>query len=554
MRITLSHDRSQLILTFKYDPFIIGKVKELPSRWYDKDTKTWRMQSTHVKAALTHLVPLGFWAHNEVKECERVLDEKAMWKRTLMERAGEWYKGSLPLYEFQKAGALFLEYNSASLLGDEPGLGKTIQTIAALQTKCKRVLVVCPASLKYNWQEEIEKWSDLTTRVIDGTAQKRKSLWSLQEAIPYTIANYELIWRDWEQVKSIPWDAIVCDEAQKIANPDTKITKAVKGLSKLFPKAKRIALTGTPVSNTPIDIWSIVDWLVPRYLGHYGHFRNEYCITDDESGRVVGYRHLERLNTLLDPIMLRRRKEEVLDDFPKKTLQNIRFALSGEEEKIYSGILKSVTEEVLPYLENIDTRSLNLIPVKMLRLKQVTGHPALLGEKFEGDSSKLALLKEMLGPIVASGQKAIIFTQFAQMAQILFWELKNLQPLRIAGDVSAEDRQSRVNSFQDDPSKKVIIMTEAGAAGLNLQAASYVFHYDSPWSIAKLEQREGRAHRIGQEKPVTVYNLIAKNTIDEYVLKVLSRKNKISLDILGDEERLIDAGLSEDDIKSILRM
>lgn len=555
MRITLSHDRSQLILTFRYDPAIIAKVKELPSRWYDKDTKTWRIQSTHVKAALAHLVPLGFWAHGEVKDCEREIDEKAMWKRTLIERAGEWYKGSLPLYEFQKIGALFLEYNKASLLGDEPGLGKTLQTIAALQTKCKRVLVVCPASLKYNWQEEIFKWSGLDSSVIDGKASSRAEQWSFS-SFKHTIANYELIWRDWDLVKEIQWDAIVCDEAQKISNPETKITKAIKGLSKLWPEAKRIALTGTPVSNTPVDIWSIVDWLVPRYLGHYGHFRNEYCVVDDESGRVVGYRHLERLNTLLDPIMLRRRKEEVLHDFPKKTLQNIRFALSSEEEKIYAGVLKFVTEEIRPYLSGIDTRSLNLIPVKMLRLKQVTGHPALLGEKFEGDSSKLSLLKELLEPIVAAGHKAIIFTQFAEMAKILRESLSECgyDPLIISGEVSSEDRQKRVNLFQENQSHKVIIMTEAGGQGLNLQAASYVFHYDSPWSIAKLEQREGRAHRIGQEKPVTVYNLIARNTIDEYVLKVLARKNKLSLDILGDEERLESAGLSEEDIKSILRI
>jgi SNF2 family DNA or RNA helicase len=169
-------------------------------------------------------------------------------------------------------------------------------------------------------------------------------------------------------------------------------------------------------------------------------------------------------------------------------------------------------------------------------------------------ASKLDVLKDLLKPIIASGEKAIIFTQFAQMLHILATELEEFRPLTIYGDVDNLDRMERVKEFNDDPKGRVIIMTEAGAYGLNMQSASYVIHYDAPWSVAKLEQREGRAHRIGQKKSVTVYNLIAKKTIDEYVLKVLHAKQKISAKILGDVERMESGGMSLEDINNILRL
>ena len=566
MRINLSNDRATLILTFQYSPAVVSQVKEMgvPRVW-DAKRKRWLSPAAHADVSVPYLLRLGFTASLDVIRAQKYVEEKKLWLRWAKDHP-EGYKGSLPLYEFQKVGALFLGYNPASLLGDEPGLGKTLQTIAALKDN-SRILILCPASLKYNWHEEIKKWRpnpSCDPIVIDGNQKSRLLDWKASTALKYTIANYELLLRDWDAIKAVQWDAIVCDEAQRMANPEAKTTKAVKILSKYHPNAKRIALTGTPISNKAEDIWSIVDWLSPDFLGNYWQFKYEYCVfgtKEDEQGnevddysRVVGYKDLDKLCALLEPIMLRRRKEEVLTDFPAKTVQNVKFDLSEEEGKIYDRIRRLVVDEIREYLDGIDTRSLALLPVKMLRLKQVTDHPALIGEAFQGDSSKLKVLKELLEPVIANGDKAIIFTQFAEMAKILNRAFIDLDPLLISGSVPTEDRQRYVNAFNSDPVHKIIIMTEAGSAGLNLQAASYVFHYDAPWSIAKLEQREGRAHRIGQTKPVTVYNLIARGTIDEYVLKVLKTKNLLSLEVLGDEERLEKAGLSEEDIKSILRM
>ena len=267
--------------------------------------------------------------------------------------------------------------------------------------------------------------------------------------------------------------------------------------------------------------------------------------------RVIGYKNLDELAQKIERITLRRTKEEVLKDFPPKTINNVVFDLTKDEKKLYKEIQQLLTAEIKELL--VDERTLGIIPVKMLRLKQVTNHYSLVtGQKMF--CTKLITLKDLLMPVIKSGEKAIIFTQFAEMAKILYAELGDYLPLMIYGDVDSEDRQIAVKKFNEDPKRQVIIMTEAGAYGLNLQAASFVFHYDMPWSVAKLMQREDRAHRIGQTKPVTVYNLIARNTIDEYVASVLNRKNKTSVKILQDQERLEESGLSTEDIMNILRI
>jgi SNF2 family DNA or RNA helicase len=318
---------------------------------------------------------------------------------------------------------------------------------------------------------------------------------------------------------------------------------------------KRIALTGTPISNSPMDIFGIMNWLVPGYLGTLSQFKKKYCEEADSGwgySKITGFRNLEILREKVGRFMLRRTKEEVFKDFPPKVVENIVFSLSDTERVMYNLIKEEVINEIRK-LGDLDTRTLNIIPVKMLRLKQCTGHTELVGAD-RGESSKLDALKALLEPIIASGEKAIVFTQFSSMLHIIKRELEKYNPFVIYGDVDSEDRMKRVQEFNNKEGGAVIIMTEAGAYGLNMQSASYVFHYDAPWSIAKLQQREDRAHRIGQNKSVTIYNLIAKNTIDEYVMKVLHKKQVVSVDILNDAERLEDQGLSREDINEILRL
>lgn len=541
-----------LTLKFAYQPHLVAVVKNITGRKFDPNYKRWLVPVDHVEEVLGKLLPLGFTISGEVKNLRSHIQahyDKLNFVRT----HPELYTGSLPLYDFQKCGAVWLKESPSALLADVPGLGKTIQTISALEGM-QNVLILAPASLKYGWKEEIIKWTpeigpgSVNINVIDGKPEERARQWksySANVSPTWTIANYELLLRDFEAICQVPWDVIVCDEATRISNP---VAKTVKLLKQIKAK-KRIALTGTPISNTPVDIWSIIDWIRPGYLGNFTQFKDNYTMLDGW-GSVVGYKDLDDLGAKIAPLMLRRTKDEVLTDFPPKVIEDVVFDLSDEEKKVYNGIKKQVLYEIQEYLDKIDTRSLGIIPVKMLRLKQVTGHLQLVGEK--GESTKLATLKEMLGPIIASGEKVIIFTQFAEMAKLLQKEFIN--SYLIYGDIPSEERQRMVTSFNQPLSPEIMIMTEAGAYGLNLQAASYVFHYDAPWSIAKLMQREDRAHRIGQTKPVTVYNLIAKNTIDEYVAKVLYKKQNISVDILQDVERLEAAGIGEEDIKNILRI
>lgn len=554
MKISLEDNR--LVLTFKYDSRIAAAIKALPGRTFRPRFKQWVVPIDHLQAVIDTLVPLGFVADPQVFKASETLKAKHAELDTIRNRP-EMYTGKLPLYDFQRVGAMFMRASDGTLLADVPGLGKTIQTIAALETETGPFLVLCPSSLKYGWQAEIKKWEpNASVRVVEGKPNDREYIWKYAAIgkIKYIIANYELLVRDLPLMQGVPWRAIVCDEATRISNPKAKSVKALKQVRAL----KRIALTGTPVSNTPVDLWSIVDWIRPGYLGTFPQFQDKYVL-QDWFGGVAGYINLDDLSSKIAPLMLRRTKEEVFKDFPPKTIEKVVFDLSVDERRIYEGVRKLLLDEIEKYLTEIDTRTLPIIPVKMLRLKQATGHCALLGggEENQVPSSKLAALQDLIEPIVASGEKAIIFTQFSTMAKIIQSELDKHgfgTPSLIYGDVSSQDRQKIVEEFNSDPNKRVLVMTEAGAYGLNIQAASYVIHYDAPWSVAKLMQREDRAHRIGQTKPVTVYNLIAKDTIDEYVAEVLHKKHKVSQDILQDADRLDEAGLDEVDIRRILRM
>ncbi len=552
---------NSLLVTFKYHPRLLNVIREVDGRFFNKEKRRWEVPVENVVECWDALKDHGFIADNEVLalyqkravELERIADIK---------RVSAPYLGKLPLYDFQKTGAAFLRELPAALLADVPGLGKTLQTAAAFEDSDEQVLIFVPASLKFNWKDELLKWlPNDRTLVIHGTKKERIEQWVYaNKGMPrgngrqypkWVIANYELILHDFSQIaqRDREWGAIVCDEADRIANPFAKTTKALK----MIRSNKRIALTGTPVSNTPEDLFSIIDWLYPRFLGSFSQFQKKYCKLHPEWNRVIGYQNLDILRERVDPIMLRRLKEDVLKDFPPKTVEYVKFDISKDERKLYEDVKKMILEEIRKEAQ-FNTNTLGIVPVKMLRLKQCTDHPMLLGSVAE--SSKLQVLRDMLDPIIKSGEKAIIFTQFAQMAEILAEALRYFpqmqSPMLITGNVDARKRKEIVDEFNGSSDRHILIMTEAGTYGLNLQSATYVFHYDAPWSVAKIEQREGRAHRVGQDKPVSVYHLVANRSIDEYVLKVLSGKRQMSNKLLGDEQEEVSATMTMEDIEEIL--
>lgn len=560
MEISVDVKTNRLMIRFAYDARVVDAVRSLPGRGFDKSQKCWYVSALHGEAGIAPLIRRGFTLTPRAAAYLGELTREE--ERIRLRLEAQSIVADDTLYPYQRAGAEFLRLRRNALLADSPGLGKTLQVIRAVNGdgkngkidltsitwKRKGVLVLCPASLKYSWKQELEKWAPHdTVAVVDGDKHDRKVAWSA--AAKWTIANYELLLHDYEQVSAEDWHVIVADEAQRISNPKAKSVGALKSLSSY----KRIALTGTPISNAPDELWSIVDWLEPGFLGPFTVFLEQYT-TVDHFGNVIGFRNLDALRAITAKLILRRTKEEVLTELPPKTIVTVPVKLHDWERHAYTKVRDELAADIRHLLgDGVDPKTLALLPVKMLRLKQATDSLKLLGDWEHG--AKFEALMDVVLPAVAAGEQVIVFTQFATMANHIVAALRERQVATgaVVGDMSALERAADVQAFQEGR-YKAMVMTEAGAYGLNLQAASVIVHYDLPWSVAKLEQREGRAHRLGQTKPVTVYELIASGTIDEYVSKTLRKKHRVANEVLGDADRLEAAGIGIEEIKEILRI
>ena len=336
------------------------------------------------------------------------------------------------------------------------------------------------------------------------------------------------------------FDIICADECTRVSNPKAKMTKAIFKI-----KAKnRIAMTGTPINNSVQDLWAPMNFINPGEGGSWWSFRERYLITDFWNA-VVSYKNLNEIKTKLQRIMIRRTKVEVLKELPPKLCEDIFFNLSSSEQKYYN----TIKEEMIVEIMGNKVTAENAL-TKMIRLKQMTGSIELLGG--EKKSSKIDALKELLKDITSNG-KVIVFTQFAKLARILERELSGYNPLVISGEVKNNLRQGIIDDFNNKEEHKILIMTEAGAYGLNVQSANYVIHVDLSWSISKMIQREDRAHRVGQKKNVTVYTLMARHTIDEYIRSVVWKKKQMSDFLVDNRDEVRISKLTKDDLLSLLK-
>lgn len=529
---TVTTKRDKLVIEFPYDARTVSIVQTFDGREFDKTKKLWKVPTVQAQRVVEALWPLGFQFDEKSLEIYNLL-RRIHWKSEKMKN-GEFSTKEveildalkLPLFGYQRNCVGFMKVVGSGLIGDQPGLGKTLQSLAFTRlVEAKKVLIFCPMTIKGSWTEEIDKWvPGSTVTVIGGDKKKRETQWK-QDTL-YYVCNYDLLLRDLDLMKSQEWDVIIADEATKLSNPKAKTTESIKKL-----KAKhKVALTGTPLNNTPEDVWSIMDWVQPGLLGNNFQFMTEYTVKDDYGG-VGGYKNLSKLREKLDPYMIRRLKRDVLHELPPKLFENIYVDFSLSERRIYTALQQAIKEE-LRVLGVRNPKYLSEARVKMTRLKQLTNTCELItGEQ---KSSKLEALKEVLQFALAGEEKAIIFTQFRQMALILMRELAEYRPLLIAGGVAEEQRTANRHAFNNDDIHRLLIMTSAGDMGLNLQRATSVVHYDLPWSVSKLEQREDRAHRHGQKNNVTIYKLIVNDSIDEYILDILSKKKDTSETILGD--------------------
>lgn len=548
----VSKKNNNLVIEFQYSPYLVEVVRQLGDRRFDTREKNWIVPMSQLSSVVRRLTPLGFSFSKEIQEAQVKLAKKRQKLENI--REGVFTDAQiqlltavgLPLFQFQQCGSGFMSAGERVLNGDQPGLGKTLQSIATMRILgCKKIIYFTMATLKATVEEEFNHWApELKTVVIRGEKKSRDKKWA-QDVNVY-IVNYELLLRDLPEMIAIKPEALIADEATKISNPKAKTTRAIKKINARY----RFPLTGTPLSNSVQDVWSIIDFCEPGSLGSYWQFVDRYC-EKDVWGSIKGYKNLDMLKEEIKPFCIRRLKRDVLQQLPPKLYENIYVDLPAPERKMYEAIKKELAEE-LKELGMKDRRGLGNMLTKMLRLKQAANSLELVSDM--KDSAKLEGLKELLETICTGDNKVVIFTFFREMAMILMRELAHYKPLLIAGGVSEEDRNQNKDAFNTNTENRVMISTDAGTFGLNLQKKSkYVVHYDIPWSLTKAEQREDRVHRIGQEGQVTVYRMLAKNTIDEYNLQVLHVKMKTAQQVLGDRDKLRKQKVSKAILQKLLQ-
>ncbi|EJT03085.1 DEAD/DEAH box helicase [Rhizobium sp. CCGE 510] len=450
----------------------------------------------------------------------------------------------VPLYPYQAEGALFAARAGRALIGDDMGLGKTIQAVAATEILAQhfgvsRVLVICPTSLKYQWQSEIARFSgrdgENAARVINGGQAQRQKDYALDDFCKIT--NYEKLKPDLDLITAWAPDLVIVDEAQRVKNWNTIAARALKSIDSTYA----MVLTGTPLENKLEELISIVQFVDQHRLGPTWKLLHEHQVKDD-SGRVTGYTRLEKIGQTLAPIMIRRRKSEVLQQLPSRTDQNVLVPMT-EGQMLHHQENADVVARIVQrwhktkFLSDKDQRRLTCALQNMRMscnstylLDQETDHGVKADEL-------AALLDELFTDPEA---KAVVFSQWTRTHEIVIRRLKarGIGYVSLHGGVPSEKRPELVERFRNDPDCRVFLSTEAGSAGLNLQNASTLVNMDLPWNPAILEQRIARIHRIGQARPVQVINFVSKGTIEEGMLSVLAFKRSLSAGIL-------DGGLSE---------
>ena len=447
------------------------------------------------------------------------------------------------LRPYQCEGFNFLchltELKLGGILADDMGLGKTLQTLTWLAWLHERsgkhrkpALVICPASVLHNWRREAERFTPhLKVLVLESGAARH----NLRKQIPQydlIVTNYALLRRDLEALQKFSFCAVILDEAQFIKNPTAQVTTSVKQLK----AAQRLALTGTPLENRLLDLWSITDFIQPGYLGSQDHFTQTYEPRGEVEAAVSAQKIARRrLSAKLRPLMLRRLKRQVAQDLPERIEVRRDCELGEAQRKLYLAELRRSREQVM---EAVAQKGLNKSKIHVLaaltRLRQICCHPQLVGN--DSVSGKTDTLFELLEPLLSEGQKVLIFSQFVQMLKIMETECQQRQIPTHVLTGETKDRQAVVQAFQNDANAAVFLLSlRAAGTGLNLTTASYVVLYDPWWNPAVEAQAIDRSHRIGQTRTVNAYRLIAPGTVEEKIWELQQRKAQTIADVLGEE-------------------
>ena len=448
------------------------------------------------------------------------------------------------LRPYQKDGFNFLchlaKLKLGGILADDMGLGKTLQTLTWLSwlknnrrknAKPKPALVICPASVLHNWRRESEKFTpDMKVLVLE-SGQARHNLRKFIPQNDIVVTNYSILRRDLDDLAKFAFRAVVLDEAQFIKNPGAQVTKSVKQLK----ADHKLALTGTPIENRMLDLWSIVDFIQPNYLGNQDHFSQTYDLKVAEKEEGAARIARRKLSAKLRPLLLRRIKKQVAKDLPDRVEQRLDCELPEEQRKLYLAELKRSREQVMKAVKQKGVAKSKMhVLAALTRLRQICCHPGLVGS--DTSSGKMDTLFELVEPLLEEGHKVLIFSQFVRMLQILEKQCEDREIPTFLLTGETKNRQEIVNQFQEDESPSVFLLSlRAAGTGLNLTSASYVVIYDPWWNPAVEAQAIDRTHRIGQTATVNAYKMISPGTVEEKIWDLQQQKAKTVSDVLGDD-------------------
>lgn len=440
------------------------------------------------------------------------------------------------------------------ILADEMGLGKSFQSIVYIklrlqQNKKAKFLIVVPTSLIYNWQNEFEKFApDIPILLLHDIKSKRVEKFKEMKDYSVIVTSYGLLRQDLEEYEKIVFDTCIIDEAQNIKNVQTEITKAVKTVK----SEVKFALTGTPIENSILELWSIFDYIMPGFLPNFTKFKREYSIKKIEEGEV-----LKNLNALISPFILRRKKMDVVKDLPAKLENTITIELEEEQKRLYVAQLQKTKEQIEETLEKDGFMKSQILILSLLtKLRQICIDPRLLVEEYQGESAKMKQLVEIVKGSTLNGHKMLVFSQFPSALQLVkqHFEREKITYYYLDGSTKAKERMRLVDAFNQDDTNVFLISLKAGGTGLNLTSADIVIHLDPWWNPQVENQATDRVHRIGQKNVVEVVKLVAKGTIEEKIVELQEKKKNLSDQVIEGENRdsIVLSKLTEKELRSLL--
>jgi SNF2 family DNA or RNA helicase len=534
----------------------------------ERALRFWEAQRTNGTATLLQALDLA--AHDEAMglpiervEFEGWLEQFVAGDLQSREIEPADFCGELRPYQRRGVGWMdfMVEHGFGCILADDMGLGKTVQTIAlllhrkAIERLHGPVLLICPMSVAGNWQHEVARFGPSLRVMLHHGASRLSGATFAAEAsrADLVISTYSLVARDVADLSALEWEGLVLDEAQNVKNPETRQAQAVRSLRARF----RIALTGTPVENRLAELWSIMDILNPGYLGSQQSFQRRFALPIERGGDARAARQLRRL---VAPFILRRMKTDptIIADLPEKMEMKVYCSLTAEQAELYQA---TVNEMLTRIDSSAGIQRRGLILATLTKLKQLLNHPAyFLGEEYlqPERSGKLLRLEEMLEEVLAEGDRALIFTQFAEFGAKLQRYLEGrlgVDVLYLHGGTPRAVRERMIRRFQEElrGPPLFLLSLRAGGLGLNLTRASHVFHYDRWWNPAVEEQATDRAFRIGQTRDVQVHKLITAGTLEEHIDQMIESKRALADQIVGEGEGWLTE-LSTDELRDILSL